>query len=123
MLCIEVVKLLDANFTFSERWARITQMLRRPLAPVFAFVIIRTHEKMGGAERWTRSIGQYEQILAVIRKDDPERAVADVVSILSYRSTDIDELTRKKSREAEPLWCGRDRGRNGQASIRLTMFP
>ena len=76
----------------------LTQILRRLLLPLFAFVIIRTHEKMGGTERWTRSIGQHEQILAVIRKGDPERAVADVASILGYFSTDIDELTRKKSR-------------------------
>ena len=78
----------------------LTQILRRLLLPLFAFVIIRTHEKMGGTERWTRSIGQHERILilAVIRKGDPERAVADVASILGYFSTDIDELTRKKSR-------------------------
>lgn len=80
----------------------LTQMLRRLLVPLFAFVIIRTHEKMGGAERWMRSIGKHEQILAVIRKGDPEQAVADVASILSYFSTDIDELTRQKSRTRTP---------------------
>jgi DNA-binding GntR family transcriptional regulator len=76
----------------------LTQMLRRLLIPLFTFVITKTHEKMGRTDRWTRSIGQHEQILAVIRKGDPEQAVAEVSAILSYFSTDIDELTRKKSR-------------------------
>ena len=78
----------------------LTQMLRRLLVPLFAFVIIRTHEKMGPAERWMRSIAKHEQILAVIRQGDPGRAVTEVVSILSYFSTDIDELTRQRSRGA-----------------------
>jgi len=76
----------------------LTQMLRRLLVPLFAFVIIRTHEKMGGADRWTRSIGQHEQILAAIRKGDPSAAAAEVAGIIGYFSTDIDELTRRKSR-------------------------
>ena len=86
----------------------LTQRLRRLLVPLFAFVIIRTHEKMGGTGRWTRSIGQHEQIVAVIRKGDPERAVADVAAILSYFSTGIDELTRNNSRGAELLRRRRD---------------
>ncbi len=81
----------------------LTQMLRRLLVPLFAFVIIRTHEKMGGPERWTRSISKHEQILAVIRKGDPEQAVAEVSAILGYFSTDIDELTRKKSRTTRKI--------------------
>lgn len=76
----------------------LTQMLRRLLIPLFTFVIARTHEKMGGAGRWTRSISQHERILAAIRTGDPARAVAEVAGILNYFSTDIDELTRKKSR-------------------------
>lgn len=75
----------------------LTQMLRRLLVPLFAFVIVRTHEKMGGAGRWMRSIAKHEQILAAIRSGDPDQAVAEVASILSYFSTDIDELTRQKS--------------------------
>lgn len=76
----------------------LTQMLRRLLVPLFAFVIIRTHEKMGGAERWTRSIGRHERILAVIRAGDPERAAEEVAGIIGYFSTDIAELTAKKAR-------------------------
>ncbi len=76
----------------------LTQMLRRLLVPLFTFVIIRTHEEMGETERWTRSIGQHEAILTVIRAGDPERAAAEVGKILRYFSTDIDELTREKSR-------------------------
>jgi DNA-binding GntR family transcriptional regulator len=76
----------------------LTQMLRRLLVPLFAFVIIRTHEKMGGPERWTRSIAQHDQILAAIRKGDPAAAAAEVAGIIGYFSTDIDELTRKRSR-------------------------
>ena len=76
----------------------LTQMLRRLLVPLFTFVIIRTHEEMGETERWTRSIGQHEAILAVIRAGDPERAAVEVGKILSYFSTDIDELTRERSR-------------------------
>ncbi len=78
----------------------LTQMLRRLLVPLFTFVIIRTHEEMGETERWTRSIAQHEQILAVIRKGDPKRAEEEVAKILSYFSTDIDELTREKSRSS-----------------------
>jgi DNA-binding GntR family transcriptional regulator len=79
----------------------LTQILRRLLVPLFAFVIIRTHEKMGGAERWTRSIGRHEQILAVIRKGDPAKAAEVVAGIIGYFSTDIDELTRKKVRASK----------------------
>ncbi len=75
----------------------LTQMLRRLLVPLFAFVIIRTHEKMGGPDRWTRSIAQHEQILAAIRGGDPARAAAEVAGIIGYFSTDIDELTRRKA--------------------------
>ena len=78
----------------------LTQMLRRLLVPLFTFVIIRTHEEMGETERWTRSIAQHEQILAVIRRGDPKRAEEEVAKILSYFSTDIDELTRGKSRSS-----------------------
>lgn len=74
----------------------LTQMLRRLLIPLFTFVIARTHEKMGAAGRWTRSICQHERILAVIRQGDPERAAAEVAGVLNYFSTDIDELTRKR---------------------------
>ncbi|MBL8240847.1 MAG: GntR family transcriptional regulator [Bryobacterales bacterium] len=77
----------------------LTQMLRRLLVPLFAFVIIRTHEQMGGRDRWTRSIAQHEQILAAIRSGDPERAAAEVAAIIGYFSTDISELTRKKRRK------------------------
>ncbi len=76
----------------------LTQMLRRLLVPLFAFVIIRTHEKMGGTERWTRSIGRHEEILAVIRKGDPAVAAEVVAGIIGYFSTDIEELTRRKVR-------------------------
>ena len=75
----------------------LTQMLRRLLVPLFAFVIIRTHEEMGGPERWLRSIGQHEQILTAIRGGDPVRAAEVVAGIVGYFSTDIDELTRRKS--------------------------
>ena len=76
----------------------LTQMLRRLLVPLFTFVIIRTHEEMGETERWTRSIGQHEEILAVIRAGNPEKAAAEVSKILGFFATDIDELTREKSR-------------------------
>ena len=78
----------------------LTQMLRRLLVPLFTFVIIRTHEEMGETERWTRSIAHHEQILAVIRKENPKRAEEEVAKILNYFSTDIDELTRGKSRSS-----------------------
>ncbi len=78
----------------------LTQMLRRLLVPLFAFVIIRTHEKMDDAERWTRSICQHESLLTVIREGDPSRAAAEASAIIGYFSTDIDELTGKKSLSA-----------------------
>lgn len=74
----------------------LAQMLRRLLVPLFTFVIIRTHEKMDGLKRWTRSVDQHEQILAAIRKGDPEAAAQEVAGILGYFSTDIDELTRNR---------------------------
>lgn len=78
--------------------ALLTQMLRRLLVPLFTFVIARTHEKMDGLKRWTRSVDQHAQILAVIRKGSPELAVSEVAAILGYFSTDIDELTRNRTR-------------------------
>jgi DNA-binding GntR family transcriptional regulator len=73
----------------------LTQMLRRLLVPLFAFVIIRTHEKMGGPERWTRSIV--------------------VAGIIGYFSTDIDELTRKKVRAGKRALPGALEGRKGRS--------
>ena len=94
---------LRFHLTLCEKAANpvLTQMLRRLLVPLFAFVIIRTHEKMGGPDRWTRSIARHERILAVIRQGDPAIAAAEVAGIIGYFSTDIDELTRKKSRAAK----------------------
>lgn len=81
----------------------LTQMLRRLLVPLFTFVIIRTHEKMDGLKRWTRSVDQHAQILAVIRKGHPELAVTEVAAILGYFSTDIDELTRNRTSSVKRL--------------------
>ncbi len=90
---------LRFHLTLSEKSGNpvLTQMLRRLLVPLFAFVIIRTHEKMGGLKRWTRSVDQHVQILTAIRTGVPDHAVAEVASILGYFSTDIDELTRNRS--------------------------
>ena len=87
---------LRFHLTLCEKAANpvLTQMLRRLLVPLFAFVIIRTHEQMGGPERWTRSIAQHERILQVIRARNPEKAAASVAAIIGDFSTDIDELTR-----------------------------
>jgi DNA-binding GntR family transcriptional regulator len=79
----------------------LTQMLRRLLVPLFAFVIVRTHEKMDGLKRWTRSVDQHAKILAVIRKGDPVLTVTEVTAILAYFSTDIDELTRNRRRSVQ----------------------
>jgi DNA-binding GntR family transcriptional regulator len=76
----------------------LAQILRRLLVPLFAFVIIRTHEKMDSTQRWLKSVGEHEKILASIHSGNPERAVAEVNRVIGYFATDITDLTHKKSR-------------------------
>lgn len=72
----------------------LEQMLERLLVPLFAFVVMRTHDTMGGSDRWLGSIAQHERILDALRSGDPARAVACVSETVGHFYTDIDELTR-----------------------------
>jgi len=75
----------------------LEQMLQRLLLPLFAFVIMRTHDTMGDQERWLNSIKKHENILEAIRSGDPDRAEAEVAKVVDYFYVDIDELTRNRT--------------------------
>lgn len=75
----------------------LEQMLQRLLLPLFAFVIMRTHDTMGDSERWLNSIAKHEEIVRVIRSGDPDLAAAEVTKVVDYFYVDIDDLTRNKS--------------------------
>ncbi len=75
----------------------LEQMLQRLLLPLFAFVVMRTHDTMGDPARWLGSIAKHERILAAIRTGDPAHAAAEVSEIVDYFYVDIDELTRKRT--------------------------
>jgi DNA-binding GntR family transcriptional regulator len=77
----------------------LEQILHRLLLPLFAFVIMRTHDTMGDPERWTGSIAKHEGILEAIRSGDPERAAAEVTKTVDYFFGDITELTRNKTQQ------------------------
>jgi DNA-binding GntR family transcriptional regulator len=75
----------------------LEQMLQRLLLPLFAFVIMRTHDTMGGPERWLNSIAKHEQILRAIRSGDPDLAAAEVSRVVNYFYVDIEDLTLNKT--------------------------
>ena len=75
----------------------LEQILQRLLLPLFAFVIMRTHDAMGEPERWLNSIAKHEKILDAIRSGDPNRAADEVLAVVDYFYVDIDDLTRNKT--------------------------
>lgn len=86
----------------------LAQILKRLLLPLFAFVIIRTHERMDSDERWLNSIRQHEKILAAIRTGKAELAVAEVNRVIGHFSADIHELTTDNARrQAKAVKRGR----------------
>lgn len=74
----------------------LEQMLERLLLPLFAFVVMRTHDTMGDPARWLGSIAKHENILTAIRSGDPRRAMAEVSGTVDYFYKDIDDLTKKR---------------------------
>lgn len=79
----------------------LEQMLERLLLPLFAFVVMRTHDTMGDPARWLGSIAKHENILAAIRSGDPRRAMAEVSGTVDYFYQDIDDLTKKRHAAAD----------------------
>jgi len=78
----------------------LEQFLNRLLVPLFAFVIMRTHDTMDDSMgRWTGSIAKHERIVQVLREGSPEEAAREVTAIVEYFSGDIGELTVRRSRE------------------------
>ncbi|MCC6369180.1 MAG: GntR family transcriptional regulator [Bryobacterales bacterium] len=76
----------------------LEQMLQRLLVPLFAFVIMRTHDTMDEHERWLGSIAKHERILAAIRSGDPRRAAAEVGEVVDFFYVDIHELITKRGK-------------------------
>jgi DNA-binding GntR family transcriptional regulator len=72
----------------------LEQILSRLLVPLFAFVVMRTHDTMEDRDRWLGSIARHEAILAAIRSGDAERAAETAAATIQYFYIDIDELTR-----------------------------
>lgn len=80
----------------------LEQFLNRLLVPLFAFVIMRTHDKMDDSNgRWTASIAKHRRIVEVLREGDPDAAAREVTSIVDYFSGDIGELTLRKAGHKE----------------------
>jgi DNA-binding GntR family transcriptional regulator len=78
----------------------LEQFLQRLLVPLFAFVIMKTHDTLDDANgRWTGSIAKHARIVEVLRKADPELAAREVSSIVDYFSGDIRELTLRKTQD------------------------
>ncbi len=76
----------------------LEHILNRLLIPLFAFVIMRTHDKMDDSSRWPESVAKHERIVEAIRGGDPDVAAREVSSIVGYFSGDIGELTVQKIR-------------------------
>lgn len=71
----------------------LEQTLRRLLIPLFAFVIMRTHDTMEEEERWRGSVAKHERILACVRSGDPDFAVDEVTRIANEFFIDMKHLT------------------------------
>jgi DNA-binding GntR family transcriptional regulator len=75
----------------------LEQFLQRLLLPLFAFVIMRTHDKMDEESRWRGSIAKHERIVAVLRSGDPSLAEREVTNVTNDFFIDINELTLRKT--------------------------
>lgn len=71
----------------------LEHFLQRLLLPLFAFVIMRTHDTMDEESRWTGSIAKHERIVATIRSGDPEAAANEISRITNEFFVDINALT------------------------------
>jgi len=79
----------------------LEQMLERLLVPLFAFVVMRTHDTMGDAGRWLGSIGKHQAILQSIRSGDVRRAVHCITETVDYFHVDIVDLTLSRRGHSE----------------------
>lgn len=75
----------------------LERMLTRLLVPLFAFVIMRAHDKMDDSARWLNSVDKHRQIVKSLREDEPAVAVEKVSKIIAYFSGDISDLTLRMS--------------------------
>lgn len=77
----------------------LEQILKRLLIPLFAFVVMRTHDTMDDSDsRWTGSVAKHEQIVKYLRAGSPERVEEEVSAVIDYFSEDIYALTLRKNR-------------------------
>jgi len=76
----------------------LEQMVQRLLVPLFAFVIMRTHDTMDEETRWRGSIDKHEKIVACLRSGDPELASREVTGTTREFFIDINELTLSRTR-------------------------
>jgi DNA-binding GntR family transcriptional regulator len=77
----------------------LEQMVKRQLIPLFAFVIMRTHDTMDDEARWRGSIAKHEKIVACLRSGDPELAAREVTMTTQEFFIDINELTLNRTRQ------------------------
>ena len=77
----------------------LEQFLQRLLIPLFAFVIMRTHDTMDEESRWRGSIAKHERIVAVLRAGDPALAAREVTNVTNDFFVDINELTLRKNQQ------------------------
>ena len=78
----------------------LEQMLKRLLLPLFAFVVMRAHDQMDDAKRWSGSVARHKQILDAIQTGDPDHAALVMTQVVDYFSGDMTELTLLKSQRA-----------------------
>lgn len=77
----------------------LEQFLQRLLLPLFAFVIMRTHDTMDEESRWRGSIAKHERIVEVLRSGDPALAAREVTNVTNDFFIDINELTLRKHQQ------------------------
>ena len=73
--------------------------LHRLLLPLFAFVIMRTHDTMDEESRWRGSIAKHERIVAALRSGDPALAEREVTNTTNEFFIDINELTLMRNQQ------------------------
>src|SRR3954452_16716850 len=85
----------------------LEQMLERLLVPLFAFVVMRTHDTMGDAGRWLGSIARHQAVLQSIRTGDVRQAAECITGTVDYFHVDIVDLTRsRRGHETGPALRG-----------------
>jgi DNA-binding GntR family transcriptional regulator len=77
----------------------LEQLLKRLLIPLFAFVIMRTHDTMDEEARWRGSIAKHQRIVTALRAGDSALASCVVSEITNEFFVDINELTLQRTQQ------------------------